>query len=34
MGYKLYSSITCPNPKEAATVNVGEGLYYQEKYLM
>ena len=34
MGYKLYSNITCPNPKEVATANVGEGLHYQEKYSM
>ena len=32
MGYKLYSSITCPNATEGATGNIGEGLHYQEMY--
>ena len=25
MGYKLYSKITCPNPTEGPTENIGEG---------
>ena len=28
MGYKLCSNITCPNPTEGATGNIGEGLDY------
>ena len=28
MGYKLYSDITCPNPTEGSTENIGEGLHY------
>ena len=28
MGYKLYSNITCPNPAEGATENIGEDLYF------
>ena len=27
MGYKLYSNITCLNPTEAATENIGESLH-------
>ena len=28
MGYKLCSNITCPNPTEGATENIGEGLHH------
>ena len=33
MGYKLYSNITCPNPTEGATENIGEGLNLLRKVL-
>ena len=28
MGYKLYSNITCPNPRKGATENIGKDLYF------
>ena len=28
MGYKLCSNISCPNPAEGATENIGKGLHY------
>ena len=28
VGYKLCSNITCPNPTEGVTKNIGEGLHY------
>ena len=34
MGYKLYSNITCSNPKEFAMKNIIEGLHYWEMYSM